>query len=807
MNALVRDVRDAIRGLLRSPGFSVVAVLTLALGIGATTAIFSVFDAVLLRPLPYRGAGRLHAIHEVGREGNLIPVNALHFREWRAATRSFDDMALVGPETFDLSGAGEPVHVGAARVTPSLFGTLGIKPALGRPFLDDEDVPGRDRVVILGHELWTTRFAADPAIVGRRVTLDGQPYEIVGVMPPGSALPKLQHLYALEATFDGPQLWKPFAATDDDLRLLGNFNYAAIGRLKPGVTPAQATDDLNVIETDLASRVPEPAVFRAALVPLADQIVSRSRTALRLVLAAVVLVLLIACVNITNLLLARGGSRHRELAIRRAAGAGSLRLMVQTAMEGVVLSTIAGTCGLVLASALVRVIRLNAPVDVPRIDEAALDVRVLLFTFAVTLCTGLLVGLVPAWRAIRVTSVELLRSSSATAMSGRATGRLRSVLVSVEVAASTACLIAAALLLTSFARLMSVDRGFEVERITTIDLTLPGERYDQAAGVRFITTLADRVRALPGVVSAGVTDALPLRGLANSAIMVEGSNLPRQLRPVATIRFADAGYFETMGIRLADGRLLDASDDTSAVAVISTRAAEQLWPRQNPLGKRFRHGPDNSPLIEVVGVVGDARTISLTQDPPLHIYRPAAAYFYGRAGLAVKTRSDSAALAPGIQQIVRELDPELAVPTPRTMDDIVAGSVAQRRFQTMLMLILGGVAAFLAALGIYGVVAQAAAQRTAEFGVRMALGADWRTILGLVLRGAMRPVMLGVVAGIAASLGAGRLLRSLLFGVTPTEAMPFVAATLVLVGVALAASLIPAWRAARVDPVVALRYD
>ena len=807
MDTMLRDVRYAVRGLLRSPGFSTVAVVTLALGLGATTAIFSVFDAVVLRPLPYRDADRLYAIHEVGRDGNLSPVNALHFREWRTSTRSFDDMTLIGPERFDLAGAGDPVSVSAARVTPSLFRTLGIEPALGRPFLDEEDVPGRDRVIVLGHELWVTRFGADPAVIGSRVTLDAEPYEIVGVLPKGSELPSLQHLYALTATFEGPQLWKPFAATDNDLRLLGSFNYAAIGRLKPGVTPAQATEDLNAVEAELARRAPEPAEFHATVVPLADQIVSRSSAALRLVLATVVLVLLIACVNITNLLLARGGTRHRELAIRRATGAHPLRLVLQTAMESLVLSAVAGIVGLLIAAALVRVIQLNAPVDVPRIDQATLDGRVLLFTFAVTLLAGVLIGLFPAWRAMRVNTAEILRSPAATTMSGRAAGRLRSILVSVEVAASAACLIAAALLLTSFTRLMSVDRGFEVDRITTIDFVLPGGRYDRAAGLRFLTTLANRVRALPGVVSAGATDALPLRGLANSAIMVEGSNLPRQQRPTATVRFADAGYFETMGIALVDGRLLEDADDSRPVAVISTRAAERLWPRQNALGKRFRHGPDDSPLLEVVGVVGNVRAVSLTQDPPLHIYRPAAAYFYGRAGLAVKTRSDPAAIAPVIQQIIRELDPELAVPTPRTMEDIVAGSVAQRRFQTTLVLVLAAVAVFLAALGIYGVASQAAAQRTAEFGVRMALGADWRAILGLVLQGAMRPVIIGLILGIAASLGAEQILRTLLFGVTPTETMPFVAATLFLTTVALVSSIMPAWRAARVDPVVALRYE
>ncbi len=807
MDVILQDARYALRGLRRSPGFSAVAVLTLALGIGANTAIFSVFDAVLLRPLPYRDADRLYVIHEIGRGGMVGPVNALHFREWRASTRSFEDMALIGPEGFDLTGAGEPVHVAAARATPSLFRTLGVEPVLGRLFLEEEDMPGRDAVVILGHDLWTTQFAADPTVIGRRVTLDGAPHDVIGVLPAGFNLAKLQHLYAIESTLDGPQLWKPFAATPNDLVPLGSFNYAAIARLKPDVTAAQANEELNAVQAELARRAPEPAEFGAALVPLADQIVSRSSTALRLVLATVGLVLLIACVNITNLLLARGARRHREFAIRRAAGAHPLRLVLQTIIDSLVLSAVAGIVGLMIGAALVRVIQLYAPVDVPRIDEATLDARVLIFTFAVTLCIGVLVGLVPAWRATRANTVDLLRSSSATATTSPASGRLRSLLVGVEVAASAVCLIAGALLVTSFLKVMSVDRGFEVDRIMTMDFFLPAARYDRAGGVRFVTTLAERARSLPGVVSAGTTDALPLIGRANSAIMVEGSNLPRQQRPAATIRFADAGYFSTMGIALAAGRLLEDADAGRRVAVISTRAAGRLWPQQNPIGKRFRHGPDDSPLLEVVGVVGDVRAVSLTEDPPLHIYRPTADYFYGRAALAVKTSADPAAVAPAIQEIIRELDSELAVPTPRTMEDIVAASVAQRRFQMNLMLILAGAAMFLAALGIYGVVSQAATQRTGEFGIRMALGADRRSVLQLVLRRAMGPVILGLFVGIAASLGVGRLLRTLLFGVTPTDAMPFAAATLFLVTVALLASFIPAWRAARVDPVVALRYE
>jgi putative ABC transport system permease protein len=403
--------------------------------------------------------------------------------------------------------------------------------------------------------------------------------------------------------------------------------------------------------------------------------------------------------------------------------------------------------------------------------------------------------------------VDVLRSSSATVASSRASGRFGLVLVSVEVAASAICLIAGALLLTSFARLMSVERGFDGNRVTTAEFSLPSTRYDTAAGVRFVTTLAERVRALRGVTSAGITDSLPLSGVANSAIMVEGSNLPRQERPVATIRFADTGYFQTMGIALRAGRLVEDTDAGRGIAVISMRAAERLWPQQNPIGKRFRYGPDDSPLVEVVGVVSDVRAVALTEEPPLHIYRPVADYFYGRAGLVLKTSSDPAAVATFIRRIIRELDPELPVPALRAMNDIVAESVALRRFQMNLMLLLAAAAMFLAGLGIYGVISQSVTQRTGEFGVRMAIGADWRSIVLLVIRRAMLPVGVGVIVGIAVSLAAARLLRTLLFGVSPTDVMPFASATLFLVSVALLASLVPASRAARINPLDALRVE
>jgi predicted permease len=802
-DTLVQDLRYAGRSLRRTPGFTCAAALTLAVGIGANAAIFSVFDAVLLRPLPYRDAGRLYVVHEAMND-SLIPANALHYREWRAGTRSFEQMALVGPATYDVRHGAAATRVSGARVTPSLFALLGVEPLLGRTFLESEDVPGNDRVVILGYDVWMSRFGGDAAIIGRALTVDDEPHQVVGVLPRGFALPKLSHLYSLEVDVDKPEIWKPFAATERDLRPLNSFSYIAIARLKPGIPVRQAHDDINTVQRELARQAPEAAQFRAELIPLADQIVSRSRTALQLLLAAVALVLLIACINITNLLLARSGARRREFSIRRASGADSWRLLRQLLIESLVLSTVAGVAGLLLAAALVRVIQVTAPVDVPRIDEAALGWRALAFTFAVTVTSGFLIGLVPAWRAAQSNAAELLRGSASTAATS-APGRLRAALVSVEVASSAVCVVAAALLLGSFVNLLAVERGFESDRVVAVELVLAPPRYDTATALQFLDTLVRRAAALPGVTSVGVTDMLPLSGVSTSALMVEGVTLPRPQRPGAMIRVADRGYFATMGIRLQRGRLLEDSD--RGRAVVSLRTAARLWPGEDPIGKRFRHGPDDSPWVEVVGVVNDSRAVALTEEPPLIVYRTAADYFYGLAAVAVKTAADPVAVAPALQRLVRELDPELVVPTPRTMAGIVADSVAQPRFQMNVMVLLALAALFLAALGIYGVVSHGVVQRRSEFGLRMALGSRPRDILALVVRRAMVPIGIGLIAGAGASFGVARLLRAVLFGVAPSDPMPLVLATTFLAAVAFAATLIPARRATRINPVDTLRAD
>ena len=804
IDTLWQDLKYAARSLRRTPAFTATAVLTLGLGIGANAAIFSVFDAVLLRPLPYADADRLYVIHEMGSSGTLIPANALHYREWRASTRSFEEMALVGPNTYDIKGRGEPLRVNGARVTPSLFGMLGVTPALGRGFLAEEDVPGNDRVVILSHEIWSARFGADRNVIGRTLVVDDEPHVVVGVLPKGFALPKLSHLYALEVGVDKPELWKPFAATERDLRPLNSFSYIAIAKLKSGISAARAADDLDVVQQEIARQAPEPAQFSAALVPLGDQIVSRSRPALQLLLAAVALVLLIACVNITNLLLARSGRRQREFAVRRAAGATRGRLLRQLLVESLVLSTAAGIAGVAIGAVMVQAIRATAPVDVPRIDTAALDWRALLFTFGVTVASGLLIGIVPASRAARGNSAELLRTSAATAATA-ATSRLRALLVSMEVAASAVCLIAAALLVTSFSALLAAERGLDDNTLVTAEFVLAPPRYDTETGVRFLEELTRRVSALPGVTAVGTTDALPLGGVSTTAVMVEGANLPRPQRPGAMIRFAGGDYLSALGIRAVTGRLFDERD--RGVAVVSARTARQLWPGQNPLGRRFRHGPDDSPWVEVVGVVNDIRSVSLREDPPLAIYRPAADYFYGLAAIAVKTTGDTAAVATALQRILREMDPELVVPAPRTMSDLVDEAVAQPRFQMNLVVLLAAAAAFLAGLGIYGVVSQSVVQRTGEFGLRMALGAATASILALVLRRAMLPVAGGLSVGVFAAIATGRVLQSVLFGVTPTDMRSFVAGTTLLLVVALLASIVPAYRATRVSPLEAIRAE
>jgi len=811
---LASDLRQALRAMRRNPGFSAIAIATLSFGVGANTAIFSVVDGVLLRPLGYGDEGRLVAIHEVvpkfSRFAPRVPVNAMHFTEWRKSVRSFERVAMIGPMTLSLTGAGEPERLAAARVSSSLFPMLGARTQLGRTFLEEEDQPGRDSVVVLSNELWRRRFASDPNVVGRRIVLEGRPYEIVGVLSSGFHFPKLSQLYALDIAAERPELWKPFAVRQDEMEPMGDFNYACIARLRPGVSLSQALAELNTVQAHLASQAPEKIEFFASLVPLRAQITGRSRTGLEVALSAVGLVLLIGCINIANLLLARATSRKSELAVRSALGAGARHLVQQMLAESLLLAGIGGALGVALAWAALRLILARAPVDVPRLDEVHLDARVLLFTLAISASAGLLFGLLPAWRFARIDPQEAMKAAGRGGIAERGSARLRSLLVALEVGLSTLCLIAGGLLLRSFTKILAADKGFSVHQVVTVNLNLPDVRYpDQAQRARFSRTLLDSVQAVPGVVSAGVSNMLPLSGEGgNNLLTLEGTNVPLADRPLADTRGVNPGYFSTLGIALRQGRIFEDADGEHKLAVVSALAAERLWPGQNPIGKRFKVGDPDGPFIEVAGVVGDVRSVGLDRAPSMTVYLP---YWqrrtWGGPSLAVRTAVEAGAVAPAIRLAIRRIDSELPVPQFQTMQQIVDESLAQRRFQMSLILLFAVAALVLASLGIYGVVSYSVASRTNEMGIRMALGARGADLLRMILRQAMGPVAVGLCGGLAVSLAAGRLLAGLLYGVAPVDTVTMASVVLTLAAVAALASFIPAWRAARVDPLTALRYE
>ena len=810
---MLEDFRFALRILRKDWGFHAVAIATLALGIGGNTAIFSLVDGVILRPLAYREPQQLVVIHEVVPRfthiAPMIPVNAMHFLEWRKAARSFSEMALIGNQSLNLTGGGEPERLPAARVSPRLFPMLGVRAKVGLTFLDDEDQAGRDREVVISEALWKRRFASDPGVIDRKIILDGIPYQVVGVLPENFRFPKLRQLYAISFGGDEPQIWKPFGLRDDERDELGDFNFVCFGRLRPGVSPAQAVAELNVILGNITQRLPEKVEVHAAIVPLLDQITGRSRSGLELMLAAVGAVLLIGCVNIANLLLARAATRRKEIAIRSAIGASRGRLVRQMLAESLVLSGLGGLTGLIVAAAGLRLLLATAPVDLPRIDEIHLDGVVLLFTLTVSILAGLLFGFLPAWRFARADPQDAMRLGARGATAAKSSGRLRSFLVTAEVGLSAMCLVAGGLLLHSFAKLLDVDRGFDTERIITVNLNLPNNRYPNASQrTAFLRALIEGVSALPGVTSAGASNMLPLAGEGNNNLIAkEGTMLPLTERPLVDVRQVSAAYFRTIGIPLRAGRFFSEGDGERKVGLVSSLTAEHIWPRENPIGKRFRIGADESPLIEIVGVVGDIHGASLTKSPSLTVYIPYWQRTNTLMSIAVRTAMQPSAASSAIRATIRALDPELPVPAFRTMDEIVSESVGQRRFQMTLVLLFAAIALLLASLGIYGVVSYSVAQRTNEMGIRLALGASLSSIRTLVLRQSLAPVLFGLTAGLIASLALGRILAGLLFGIGVADPWTLAGVPILLGAVAAVAALLPARRATSVDPVIALRYE
>ncbi len=811
--SVATDLRIAWRAMRRNPGFSVVAIATLALAIGANTAIFTVVDAILLRPLGYGDESRLFVVHEVVPKfallAPLVPVNAMHFLAWRKNVSGFEQVAMIGGISLNLTGLGEPQRLTGVRVSPFLFPMLGARTQLGRTFLEEEDQPGRDNVVLLTDKLWRSRFAGDRNIVGRKILLDGQPYEVVGVLSPSFHFPRLNQLYAMKISDDQPEFWKPFAIKPDELEPLGDFNYICIARLRPGVTRSQALAQLEAAQAELARQAPEKIELHAALVPLQEQITSRSRRGLELMLLAVATVLMIGCVNIANLLLGRATSRKQELAIRSALGAGVRKLLQQMLAESFLLAAIGGALGIAVAYAGLRLILARAPLDLPRLDEIHLDGRVLVFTVAISVLAGLICGILPAWRFAHSQPLLAMKAGSRTT-EGRSAGRLRTVLIGVEVGLSTLCLIAGGLLLRSLVNLFEVDKGFAAEKVLIVNLSLPDSRYrEHADRNRFMKSLLDSVQASPGVVSAGISNMLPLSGEGgNNLISLEGTTVPFPERPLADIRGVNPEYFQTLGIALREGKIFAESEGDHKVCEVSALAAERLWPGENPLGKRFKIGDPDGPFFEVAGVVADVRGVGLDRAPSLTVYVP---YWqrrtYNGPSLAVKTAVDPLSASSAIRNIIRRIDSELPVPRFETMEQVVDESVAQRRFQMNLLLVFALTALLLASLGIYGVVSYSVTLRTNEMGVRMAIGARASDILKMILRQAMTPIAIGACAGLVVALIVGRLFAGLLYGVAPADAVTIGSVLLILGAVGTVASLIPALRASRVNPVTALRYE
>jgi predicted permease len=810
MGDLWQDLSYGVRMLSKNPGFTVVAVLALALGIGANSAIFSVVNTVLLRPLPYQDPDRLVMVWEDDTKGGYprdTPAVA-NYIDWRDQSQAFEGMAAIAEQNFNLTGTGEPERIEGRLVSANLFSLLGVEPQAGRAFLPEEDQPGRDRVVVLSHGLWQRRFGSDGKIIGRTLTLNGESYTVVGVMPPGFQFPTRED-----------QLWVPIAFTPQQAANRGRHYLEVVARLKPGVSLAQAQAEMSAIATRLQQQHTENTDLGAAITPLHEQVVGDIKPALLVLLGAVGFVLLIACANVANLLLARAAVRQKEITIRVALGASRSRLIRQFLTESVLLAVLGGAVGLLLSLWGVSLLKAFIPENISQVEAIMIDGRVLLFTLLVSLLTGLVFGLAPAAQASSLNLNETLKEGGRDSAAGSRGNHIRSLLVVMEVAFSLILLIGAGLLINSFLRLRNVDPGFRAKNLLTMQVVLPTFKYpDHTRRTAFYNELLGRIETLPGVKSAALTTNLPLYQQGNSiSISAEGVPDPptgQGRRPSVATRVVSPRYFQTMGIQLLQGRGFSDQDkvDSPAVAVVNETMARRFWPGQDPTGKRITPGSltstDPDDWITVVGVAKDVRQFELTADPKPQMYLSyVQAGFFAPSDLVVSTDLEPLGLAASVRKAVWEVDKDQPVSKIRTMEEIVSESVARQRFSMMLLGIFAALALVLAAVGIYGVMSYSVAQRTREFGIRMALGAQTRDVLKLAVGHGLKLVLIGIAIGLGAAFVLTRVMSSLLYGVSATDPLTFIAISLVLVGVAVVASFIPARHATKIDPMVALRYE
>jgi len=805
MDTLLQDLRYALRQLMRNRGFTLVAVLTLTLGIGANTAIFSVIRGVLLRPLPFpEPDGLMLAVGVIGSQ--RAGVTAPDFIDWRAGSRTLD-LAAMTTYNANLTGIDEPERVTAARVTANYFAVLGVRPLLGRVFTPDEEPEGAPHVVVLTEGFWRNRLGADSSALGRTLTLDDVPYTIVGVMGTGA-----------EALQNGENLWVPLALRRGEIAATGARFLDVVARLHPGVKRERASDELQTIAARLKEVRPwSNKDVTAELVPMAEVVVGDSRRPLLLLFGAVGLVLLIACANVANLLLVRTTARGRESAIRTALGAGPSRLIRQLLTESVVLALLGAAGGLLLAAWGTGLLVQALPAGTPRLDQVRLDGMVLVFTLVVATLTGIVFGLAPALRAARPDLVSEL-TEAARGSGGRQRRRLGGALIVSEIAVALVLLVSAGLLLRSFAAVTRVDPGFDTEHVTAVRIALPGGRYGSPAQVvLFYQPLIARAREVPGVQESAVASSVPFGNAGfNLSIAIEGRPAPARMEdtPMIFPRAVSAGYFHAMGIRLLEGREFESSDRSGAmrVGIINETAARRFFPGESPLGRRFTPDDDGG-VMQVVGVVSDVRGFGLSSEPrpelflPIEQATPLHWEWTGRAmSLVVRAGTDARLDAP-LREAVWTLDRSLPIYSIWTVRDLMARSVAPRRLFMLLIAGFAAVALLLAAIGIYGVMTFTVSQRTRELGIRVALGAVRQDVFRLVVGRAMALTGLGLAIGVAVAIAATRLLTQSLYGVRPTDPITYLAIAALMCVVTFVASYLPARRAARVDPMVALRTE
>jgi putative ABC transport system permease protein len=803
METLLQDLRYAFRTLARSPGFAVVAVLTLALGIGANVAIFSVINATLLRPLPYAEPDRLMMLYTRYPDGGQFSVSLPDFRDWREQAENFEQMAALSFSSSNLTGAeGEPERVQRANVTANFFPMLGARAEAGRLFLEEENRAGAEPVVVLSHGFWQRRFGGDPGVIGQTINLHGSPFTVVGITPPGFRFQQDVDVWT-PLNLDGPQGRRSEYLT-------------VIGRVRPGVTLDQARTEMAAVGQRLAEEYPETnGILAVDVESLHEQTIGGLRPALIALMAAVGLVLLIACANVANLMLTRAAAREREMAVRAALGAGRGRIVRQLLTESLVVALIGGGVGLLLALWGIGALR-NARAElIPRFAEVGIDAWVLGFALGLAVLTGVAFGLAPAMQFGRWGLSSSLRSGGRGMAGQKGACTLRAGLVLAQVALALMLLVGAGLLIRSFDRLQRVDVGFEPRNVLTTRVALPASQYSEdAPRIAFYNGLLEEVAAAPGVQSAALVSGVPLSGSAGYwSFAIEGRPEPAPGTVVDAQPFAiTPGYFQTMRIPVLQGRAFTEQDHAEAlrVAIINQEMVRRYWPEGNPIGARITFGDPEDPDTEwmtVVGVVGDVRVTGLTDAPYPQIYTSYPQVALGSMVVALRTTRDPLSMAPIVRQAVHRLDPNLPVYDVKTMEQWLDEMIAQPRVGTALLGIFAAVALLLAAVGIYGLISYTVAQRTSEIGVRLALGAEPRDVLKLVVRQGMKPVLAGIGVGVVAAWIGTRLIRSLLFGVSATDPLTFAGVVLFLAAVALLASYLPARRATRVDPMIALRAE